>query len=351
MTALLGPAIGRRGEGGRRLWWKCPFHEDRNPSLTVKPGGRWWKCYGCGQEGDAIALVIRLEKVDFPRAVRIVLELAGIIVPFGQSAPPPLPMGKAATTPSKPPEQSSGLPLVDALRLMIEASERLWTPQGTEALGYLRGRGLRDETIRVARLGWTPGTMIPTAAGDRAWSVNGITIPWLEGDRLTLVKIRRPAGKEPKYAEAFRDRPGVYPSLEVARPGLPLIVCEGEFDALLLGQELRRAPGLPGWAAVVTLGSASAKPDYSLLAAAVVASSCFVAFDSDVAGQKAAAAWPAGFRRVRLPEGAKDWTELHQQAPNGIRYVWGRYLPMSLPWEELAVLRWGSPEERRLEGE
>ena len=34
-TALMGPAPGRRGERGRRLWWRCPFHEDRNPSFCV----------------------------------------------------------------------------------------------------------------------------------------------------------------------------------------------------------------------------------------------------------------------------------------------------------------------------
>jgi hypothetical protein len=36
-TRLLGPAPGRLGErSGRRLWWPCPFHEDRNPSFCVK---------------------------------------------------------------------------------------------------------------------------------------------------------------------------------------------------------------------------------------------------------------------------------------------------------------------------
>jgi hypothetical protein len=32
-TALLGEPAGRRGERGRRLWWSCPFHPDRNPSF------------------------------------------------------------------------------------------------------------------------------------------------------------------------------------------------------------------------------------------------------------------------------------------------------------------------------
>src|SRR5262245_2319826 len=44
-TALLGPAPGRRGERGRRLWWKCPLHADKNPSFCVERGRGWWKCF------------------------------------------------------------------------------------------------------------------------------------------------------------------------------------------------------------------------------------------------------------------------------------------------------------------
>src|SRR3954469_11427299 len=69
-TRLLGPAPGRRGERGRKLWWSCPLgtHEDRNPSLCVDPAKGRWKCYGCGQHGDAAALVMRLEGLTFPEA-------------------------------------------------------------------------------------------------------------------------------------------------------------------------------------------------------------------------------------------------------------------------------------------
>jgi DNA primase len=71
-TNVLGPAPGRRGERGRRLWWRCPFHNDRNPSFSVDPGRGWWRCFGCGESGDAAALVMRLRGMTFPeaRAVR-----------------------------------------------------------------------------------------------------------------------------------------------------------------------------------------------------------------------------------------------------------------------------------------
>src|SRR5437764_8934423 len=69
-TRLLGPAPGRRGERGRRLWWNCPFHEDSNPSLAVDPGKSWWRCYGCDAHGDAVDLVRRMNPgMTFPEAI------------------------------------------------------------------------------------------------------------------------------------------------------------------------------------------------------------------------------------------------------------------------------------------
>src|SRR5262249_9421036 len=155
-------------------------------------------------------------------AVRIVAELAGIATPtirsktgtkpttprvLGSVQPYAVP-GEAA---SPPPERSSGLAPADALALVDKGAGRLWSPEGTEALAYLHGRGLTDETIRAAHLGVVASVAIPTRDGDRDFLARGVVIPWFEEDRLALVKIRQPEGREPKYVEAFRDRPGVYP--------------------------------------------------------------------------------------------------------------------------------------------
>jgi len=196
------------------------------------------------------------------------------------------------------------LPLADGLKLVEEAAGRLWTPEGGEALAYLRGRGLTEATIKAARIGWTPRVSIPVKDGARFWDVSGILIPWLDRDRLAMVKIRRPSGSEPKYAEAFRDRPAIFPTHSVVRPGKPLVVVEGEFDALLVGQEPADL------AAVVTLGSASARPEGPTFLAMLPSPTWFVATDADEAGDKAASGWPARARRVRPPRG-KDWTDAH----------------------------------------
>ena len=51
-----------------------------------------------------------------------------------------------------------------------------------------------------------------------------------------------PEEAKPKYVEAFRDRPRIYPGPMPSEPGRPLVIPEGEFDALLLGQS-PRGPG------------------------------------------------------------------------------------------------------------
>jgi hypothetical protein len=231
------------------------------------------------------------------------------------------------------------LPLADATALVFDAENRLWTPEGADALAYLLGRGLTDETMRQARLGWTPDASIPVEGGARYWHVAGVVIPWLDGDRLTLVKIRRPEGKEPKYAEAFRDRPSIYPAAVAVRPGKPLVVCEGELDTLLLAQALGELAG------VVTLGSASARPEGSTYLAMLPAPTWYLATDADDAGDKAASGWPARAIRVRPPTPDKDWTEAAQSGIDLRRWWTDRFGGIKNParstWDELAAMRWG----------
>jgi DNA primase len=323
---LMGSAPGRRGERGQKLWWHCPLgnHEDKNPSFAIVPGDSFWKCWGCGEHGDAASLVMKVRGLTFPEAKRWLAEQVGIVLPtthcskpLNHSKPPSVsPVAVPVATPEEPPARSSGLPLADALALVEDSEKRLWTPEGADALTYLHDRGLTADTIRQGRLGWVPKVMLPTSDNARYWKASGITIPWFDHGRLTLVKIRQPEGSKPKYAEAFRDRPELFPSMATIRPSLPLIITEGEFDALLLAQELT------GLASVVTLGSASSKPEGSTYLAMLASPQWFTAHDADDAGDQAAAEWPARARRARPPAPSKDWTDVHKGGFNRIRYLW-----------------------------
>jgi DNA primase len=320
-----------------RPWFVCPFHEDANPSLVVrwsKTGRPYFRCYGCDARGDAADFIMRIRSMTFPEALPY---LTG-----GPTAPSPAkaPTSPATRPPAEPPPELSGLPEADALALVTEAAARLWSPEGADALAYLTGpRCLTPETIRAARLGVTPGVMVPTRDGDRSFRALGWVIPWFNRDRLALVKVRQPDGRRPKYAEAFRDpsRLVCYPSPATVRPGRPLVAVEGEFDALALGEALGEL------AAVVTLGSASQRPGPGILGRMLAAAPWFVATDRDEAGDKAAAGWPARARRVRPPGSFKDWTEARQGGVDLARW-WSDFLagidrPPLFTWPELSRMR------------
>ncbi len=342
-TRLMGSPPGRLGaRGGRRLWWGCPFHDDRNPSFCIEPGKSWWRCYGCGARGDAATLVMRLTNVPFIEAMR---SLLGGDLPSratshrpsrNESASGPRPAG--AGRPGDPGEIDAEA----AAALIAESAARLWNPEGASGLAYLRGRGLSDATIRIARLGWVP-------AMDLRGRPRGVVLAWFAGGGPTLVKIRQPAGIEPKYREVYRDRDrhlGLYPGPGAILAGRPLIIVEGEFDCLLLGQALADLAG------VVTLGSASERLAPDLLARMLSAPVWYAAHDADAAGDKAASALPTRARRVRPPAPFKDWTGAavspegtHGCGVNLLRW-WSAILagdptPPLFTWDELAGWRWG----------
>src|SRR4051812_13748033 len=132
---------------GRYLYWLCPFHDDHNPSFVVDCVRRSWRCYPCSLGGDAASFVMRHANVTFPQAVA---SLTG-----GSPVPAILPMRRTATPVKSPAAEPTGMTSADALALVRDAERALWTPEGSEAVRYLNGRGLNDETIKAARLGWT----------------------------------------------------------------------------------------------------------------------------------------------------------------------------------------------------
>lgn len=55
---------------------RCPFHEERTPSLDVSRG--LFNCFGCGASGDVFAFVGKLEGLSFVASVRRVAEILGV---------------------------------------------------------------------------------------------------------------------------------------------------------------------------------------------------------------------------------------------------------------------------------
>ena len=57
-------------KNGKGYFGLCPFHADKNPSLSINPSKNLFQCFGCGAAGDAIRFVELIDQVDFKEAVR-----------------------------------------------------------------------------------------------------------------------------------------------------------------------------------------------------------------------------------------------------------------------------------------
>lgn len=69
---------------GSNFWACCPFHNEKTPSFSIKQDGQFFKCFGCGESGNVINLLKKLENVDFLTAVEILCKHAGMPMPSTQ---------------------------------------------------------------------------------------------------------------------------------------------------------------------------------------------------------------------------------------------------------------------------
>jgi len=301
LTDLIKQDLGEPEKHGCRLFWPCPFHNDKTPSLTVTPDGSHFKCFGCGQAGGAVVWLVKKRGMETRQAY---LEAQRLGLADGWDAPcTPAVKVKVAPIVATEAERPTWKPGA-ALAVVTDCEAALWTDAGAKARGWLHGRGLADGTIRAWRLGYNPtdgrrlhGLRIP----------RGIVIPCFVDGAAQYLKVRRPVPPlpGPKYQHVAGGKPALF-GLDRLTWQRVAVICEAELDAILLHQE---AGDLVD---VVALGSKGTRPALPWLARLLTASRWLVALDCDA---DKAADWWGDFsprvRRVRPLQG-NDVTEFHQ---------------------------------------
>jgi len=123
----------------------CPFHSEKGPSFFVSPARQMWHCFGCGAGGDIFEFIKRIEGVEFPEALRILAQKAGVeLKQYNRN----------------PQESTERQRLYDICELSAAFFEKQLSGPGwgQKAKEYLLGRGLKSETIKKWRLGYAPDT-------------------------------------------------------------------------------------------------------------------------------------------------------------------------------------------------
>jgi DNA primase len=130
---------------GRSVRGLCPFHSERTPSFHVHPEKGLYKCFGCGEAGDVIGFVSKIEQVSFTEALESLADKVGVQLQRSKQQMEKQPEGIKEKLHR----------LLDAAAYMYE--EMLWSERdGEEARAYLQTRNLTEETIRAFRLGVAP---------------------------------------------------------------------------------------------------------------------------------------------------------------------------------------------------
>ena len=137
---------------GKDWLGRCPFHDDKTPSLVVTPESNLWHCLGaCNVGGSVIDWVMKTESVSFRHAVELLRERSGAIEAVG-----PAVESRSKTTARK---LASPLVASDAddqtlLRRVVGFYHET-LKQSPEALAYLEKRGLNNpELIERFQLGY-----------------------------------------------------------------------------------------------------------------------------------------------------------------------------------------------------
>lgn len=66
--------VSLKSAGGASLKGLCPFHDEKSPSFHVTPSKGFWYCFGCGEGGDVIGFLQKIEHLNFTEVVE---KLAG----------------------------------------------------------------------------------------------------------------------------------------------------------------------------------------------------------------------------------------------------------------------------------
>lgn len=268
----------------------CPFHDDKNPSMSVSPSRGIFHCFSCKAGGDAIKFVMDYEKLSYPEAVEKIAGLQNFTLNYVRG----------------------GEPTKENKHILENANAfyRSLLYKTPAAIEYLYSRGITDELIDKFELGFAPesaqtirllqneqiepkealevGIVKQNENGIYASFINRITFPiYTHAGRLVGFGGRTISGNPAKYVNspqsAVFDKSTLFYGYHLAKREIftknQIIITEGYMDVIMLHKA-----GFNN--AVAVLGTALTTKHLPLLKRGEI--SVILCFDGDEAGINAA---------------------------------------------------------------
>ncbi len=90
---VVGAHVQLRNSGGGSLKGLCPFHDEKTPSFQVTPARGFYYCFGCGEGGDVITFVQKIDNLSFTEAVQYLADKTGVQLRISDDGRPAAPPG------------------------------------------------------------------------------------------------------------------------------------------------------------------------------------------------------------------------------------------------------------------
>jgi DNA primase len=298
-----------KSAGGGSMKGLCPFHDERSPSFNVTPARGFWHCFGCGEGGDVISFVQKIDQLSFTEAVERLAARVSYELHYEQGGSAPraqqgqrsrlVEANRAAAEYYA--EQLTGAEAVIGRQFLDERSFDSaaaahfgvgYAPNGWEHLvKHLRGRGFTDDELATAGLASRGQRgVIDRFRGRLVWPIRDVT-----GDVVGFGARKLRADDDgPKYLNTpespLYKKSQVLYGIDLAKREMAkarqAVVVEGYTDVM--------ACHLAGvTTAVATCGTAFGDEHVRvlrrlLLDSAEYAGEVIFTFDGDAPGQKAA---------------------------------------------------------------
>jgi len=275
--------------------------------------GQWW-CRQCSKSGDTIKYLTEFRKMTYQEAC-LFLGRTPVFSTI-ESKLKRLRQGYSETWEPKSFKAPSEQWQTEA-KVFIEMAERiLWSDNFANVRSWLHtDRGLKEETIKEAKLGWNPKDAyykrdiwgLPPQIDENGkskdlWIPAGLIITYVHNDQIMRIRIRM---SKPLNELRYYTLPGSVTSIPmILNPGKFMVVVESDLDAILIHQEAKDLVG------VVALGSAIYRPDREVTEKLRQAKLILIALDSDEAGGKTSWTW----WMKHIPN-AKRWCPLYGKDP------------------------------------